>query len=116
MPFDRDRFLGAKPKLTPCELDGYGTYYVRELSVADVERINDMQASELDKGIALLMAVVADEDGKAVFTKVDADGLKKLPHRTLLPMIEQATTACGLQEVDSDAEGKSVTRQDSGTG
>ena len=114
MLFDRDKFLSTEPVMTRCDGDGFGEFWVRDIRVAEVDKLSRTDQSDFDRSLTLFTMVACTENGDAIFSHGDLAKLKAMPQRVLIPMLEMATNACGLSE--GNEPGKSQTSKGSGTG
>lgn len=80
--FNRESFFDAlSQSITTVQLDGFGPVNLRQISVADADRIRTAakdEAGEFDPtefGLRLLAASIVSDDGDAVFTDADVKAL-----------------------------------------
>lgn len=90
------------------QVPGWGEVHVRALSVADLERIRDVEEQDAIKGLLLLIALgVGDESGGLVFDPDNLDALKGISAPALKLLGEGVAKANMLspQAVDDAKKG-----------
>src|SRR3954469_16556958 len=88
----KDKYLNTPAgKPGTVEVEGWGTVYLRAISLAQLERAQNVEKTEPVRGLILLCLYgIADQDGRRVFSDDDEQAVKdSFP----VPVLRQVTEA-----------------------
>jgi hypothetical protein len=94
----RDKYLSTRPgKLTTTDVDGWGTVYLRSLTIAELDELADQE--HVDQKAATLLAFtrfVVDGNGARVFSDDDVDSVRGLPAQVVAQVVSAGFRASSV--------------------
>jgi len=84
----KDQFLSAKPRVKKITVEGVGTCYVRSLSCAEINIVNDMPEGD-EASMKLFCLGLCDADGNSIFDPIeDKEELSQLQIHIIIEVVE----------------------------
>jgi len=97
----RDQFISAKPRLKKITVEGVGTCYVKSLSCAEINIVDDMDEGD-EASMKIFCLGLCDQEGKAIFDPVkDKEELSQLQVHHIIETVhkinENSTTSAKIE-------------------
>jgi len=97
----KDQFLSAKPRVKKIDIEGVGSCFVRSLSCAEINIINDMPEGD-EASMKLFCLGLCDSDGNSIFDpQKDKEELSQLQIHIIIQVVksinENSTTGAKIE-------------------